>query len=64
MKILRHTLINHDNESMTIEIWQNNSANYEVTLYNWLLDIVDNHVLNDIAAAIYTYGQLIKKYSK
>lgn len=64
MKIIKHTFISHDNESMAIEIWQFSSTRYEVTLYNWLQDVVENHVSNDIAAAIYTYGQLIKKHSK
>lgn len=64
MRILKHTFINHDNESRAIEIWQIHNAAIEVTLYNWRQDIVEDHVLNDIPGAIYTYGQLIKKYSK
>lgn len=64
MYINRHSFTNKANESMSIEIWQNNSAFYEVTVYNWLQDEVENHVLDKIPTAIYTYGQLIKKYSK
>lgn len=64
MYIIRHSFTNKANESMSIEIWQNNSTFYEVTVYNWLQDEVENHVLDTMPTAIYTYGQLIKKYSK
>lgn len=64
MYIIKHSFINKANESMSIEIWQNNQDLYHVTLYMYNGDVVENFMLDSISTAIFKYANLIHKYSK
>lgn len=64
MYIIKHSFINKANESMSIEIWQNNQDLYHVTLYKFNGEIAENFMLDNISTAIYHYGHLIHKYAK